>query len=126
MSEAANKELAKRWFEEVWNQAGESTIDQLLHPDGKATAFPNPTLSSSALKASNPSTEPSTTLRRHPHRPRRSHRRGRSPRTRRTCTMTHTGDGLGFPATGKKTTVPGSFFIHCRDDKITDGWNFMN
>jgi hypothetical protein len=64
MSEAANKELAKRWFEEVWNQGRESTIDQLLHPDGKAT--------------------------------------------------------------GKKTTVPGSSFIHCRDGKITDGWNFMN
>jgi steroid delta-isomerase-like uncharacterized protein len=43
-----------------------------------------------------------------------------------TCTMTHTGDGLGFPATGKKATVPGSSFIHCRDGKLTDGWNFMD
>jgi hypothetical protein len=55
-----NKALAKRWFEEVWNQGRESTIDELFHPQGK------------------------------------------------------------------KTTVPGSSFIHCRDGKLTEGWNFMD
>jgi hypothetical protein len=42
MSEAANKALAKRWFEEVWNQGRESSIDELFHPDGKAYGFPEP------------------------------------------------------------------------------------
>jgi hypothetical protein len=39
MSEAANKILAKRWFEEVWNQGRESTIDELFHSQGKAYGF---------------------------------------------------------------------------------------
>src|SRR6185503_9308861 len=29
-----NKRLAQRWFEEVWNQGLESTIDELLSPEG--------------------------------------------------------------------------------------------
>jgi predicted ester cyclase len=40
--------------------------------------------------------------------------------------MTHSGDGLGFPATGKNVGLPGSSFIHCRDGKLTEGWNFMD
>jgi hypothetical protein len=35
-----NKALAKRWFEEVWNQGRELTIDQLFHPQGKIYGFP--------------------------------------------------------------------------------------
>jgi predicted ester cyclase len=42
MSEDANKALAKRWFEEVWNQGKESAIDQLFHPQGKVFGFPEP------------------------------------------------------------------------------------
>lgn len=42
MSLAANKALAQRWFEEVWNQGKESTIDELFHPQGKAYGFPEP------------------------------------------------------------------------------------
>ena len=37
-----NKALARRWFEEVWNQGRESTIDELFHPQGKAYGFPEP------------------------------------------------------------------------------------
>ena len=35
MSEA-NKQLARRWFEEVWNQRKESAIDAILTPDCRA------------------------------------------------------------------------------------------
>jgi hypothetical protein len=34
MSEA-EQALVKRWFEEVWNQGRESTIDELFHPEGE-------------------------------------------------------------------------------------------
>jgi hypothetical protein len=37
-----NKALVKRWFEEVWNQGRESTIDELFHPEGKSHGFPEP------------------------------------------------------------------------------------
>src|SRR5216683_2961216 len=29
-----NKQLAKRWFEEVWNQGRDGAIDELLSPEG--------------------------------------------------------------------------------------------
>src|SRR5260221_12249196 len=29
-----NKHLAKRWFEEVWNQGRDGAIDELLSPEG--------------------------------------------------------------------------------------------
>jgi len=122
-----NKALAKRWFEEVWNQGRESTIDELFHPQGKAHGFPEPDsilIGPEGFKAIH----------------RAFHNaygnihididdiiaEGDRVAIRWTCTMSHTGDGLGFPATGKKTTVPGSSFIHCRDGKLTEGWNFMD
>lgn len=40
--------------------------------------------------------------------------------------MKHTGDALGFPATGKQVALPGSSFITCRDGKLMDGWNYMD
>ncbi|WP_263367515.1 ester cyclase [Edaphobacter bradus] len=127
MSEQANKALARRWFEEVWNQGRESTIDELFHPQGKAYGFP----------------EPESVL----HGPgdfKTIHRQfhgafsgihididdliaeGDRVAIRWTCTMTHNGDALGFPASGKKTTLGGSSFITCRDGKLIDGWNFMD
>jgi ketosteroid isomerase-like protein len=118
MSEAVNKQLARRWFEEVWNQGRESTIDELLHPEGKAYGFPEPDsvlVGPEGFKAIH----------------RAFHNaygdihididdliaEGDRVAIRWTCTMTHTGDGLGFPA---------SSFIHCRDGKLTSGWNFMD
>lgn len=127
MSESSNKALATRWFEEVWNQGKESTIDELFHPDGKAHGFPDPDSVLSGPEAF-----------------KAIHRQFHSAFTgihidlddliaegdrvaiRWTCTMTHNGDALGFPATGKKTAVPGSSFIVCRDGRIIDGYNFMD
>ena len=28
-----NRQLAKRWFEEMWNQRNAVVIDEMLHPD---------------------------------------------------------------------------------------------
>ena len=40
--------------------------------------------------------------------------------------MTHQGDHLGFPASGKKTALTGSTFAIVKDGKIIEGWNYMN
>jgi steroid delta-isomerase-like uncharacterized protein len=127
MVEAANKDLAKRWFEEVWNQGRESSIDELFHPHGKAYGFPDPDsvlIGPEGFKA----------IHRQFHSAFTGIRiaiddliaEGDRVAVRWTCTMTHNGDGLGFPATGKKTTFPGASFITCRDGQLTDGWNFMD
>jgi predicted ester cyclase len=37
--------------------------------------------------------------------------------------VTHTGDHLGIPATGKQATITGMVIIHVRDGQIVDAWN---
>jgi predicted ester cyclase len=36
-------EIVRAWFEELWNQADESTIDRLLQPDAVIHGLPTPT-----------------------------------------------------------------------------------
>jgi predicted ester cyclase len=127
MSLAANKALAKRWFEEVWNQGKESTIDELFHSQGKAYGFPEP---DSVLIGP----EAFKTIHRHFHSAFGDIHihiddlvaEGDRVAIRWTCTMKHTGNGLGFAATGKDATLPGSSFITCRDGIMTEGWNSMD
>lgn len=122
-----NKALARRWFEEVWNQGSESTIDELFHPQGKAYGFPDP---DSVLTGP----EGFKTIHRQFHNAFTNIHidihdvisEGDRVAIRWTCTMLHNGDGLGFAATGKKTTVPGCSFLICREGRISEGWNFMD
>ncbi len=37
-----NETLARRWFEEVWNQGDETSLETLLHPAARAHDFPAP------------------------------------------------------------------------------------
>jgi|SRR5271156_1445017 len=127
MSLAANKALAQRWFEEVWNQGKESTIDELFHPQGKAYGFPEP---DSVLVGR----EAFKTIHRQFHSAFGNIHvnlddlvaEGDRVAIRWTVTMKHTGNGLGFPATGRDVTLPGSSFITCRDGIMTEGWNSMD
>jgi steroid delta-isomerase-like uncharacterized protein len=127
MSESANKALIQRWFDEVWNQGRESAIDELFHPQGKALGFPDPDsilIGPAGFKT--------------------IHRQfqnifggihieiddiiaeGDRVAARWTTTAIHSGDGLGFPATGKNTTLAGSSFITCRNGQIIEAWNYMD
>jgi predicted ester cyclase len=126
-SEAANKQLARRWFEEVWNQGSESAINELFHPQGRAYGFPEP---DSVLIGP----EGFKDIHRQFHRAFGNIHitlddlvaEGDRVAIRWTCSMIHNGDGLGFPATGRQTGFPGSSFIICRNGQLTDGWNFMD
>jgi predicted ester cyclase len=40
--------------------------------------------------------------------------------------VTHVGDHLGIPATGKKASFPGAGFDVIKDSKIVAGWNYMD
>ena len=127
MSEAANKDLAERWFDEVWNKGRESAIDELLDPQGKAYGIPTP---DSFLVGP----EGFKTIHRQFHSAFSNIHlviedliaEGDKVAIRWTSIMTHTGDGFGFPATGKKAVLGGASIIHVRDGKITEGWNFMD
>jgi steroid delta-isomerase-like uncharacterized protein len=122
-----NRALAIRWFEQVWNQGDETAIDQMFHPEGHCYGFPDPDsdlVGPEAFKA--------------------IHRQfkaafsgihiviedlvvdGDRVAIRWTSNMTHTGNGLGFPASGKHAALSGSSFIHIHNGQIMQGWNYMD
>jgi len=126
MSEA-NKLLARQSFEQVWNQKSEAAIDRMFHRDGKSYGFMDadgPLVGPEAFKA--------------------VHRNflaafpdlhvdvedviaeGDRIAIRWKATMTNLGDGLGFPATGKRGVLTGSAFCTVKGDQIMEGWNQMD
>jgi steroid delta-isomerase-like uncharacterized protein len=125
MSET-NKQLARRWFEEVWNRKSEIAIDEILDPQGRVHGLPD---AQSALVG--------------PEEFKKFHRtfvgafpdlriqvedviaEGDRVAIRWTTTATHSGDHLGFPASGKSATLEGASFIVVRNGKIYEGWNQM-
>jgi predicted ester cyclase len=126
MSEVS-KLIATEWFDQVWNQQDEAAIDRLFHPKGKCYGFPDPDLSLNSPEAFKV-----------------AHRtfvgafpdihfdlldivaEGDHVAIRWKATMTHTGDDLGFAATGRRVSLSGSSFIIISGNQITDGWNHMD
>jgi steroid delta-isomerase-like uncharacterized protein len=126
MSEA-NKLLLRRWFEQVWNQKSEAAIDEMFSPQGKSHGFPETDSILVGAEAFKP-----------------VHRtfcgafpdvhvdveeivaEGDRVAVRWRVSMTHLGDHLGFPASGKKVTMPGSTFTIVKGNQIVEGWNYMN
>jgi predicted ester cyclase len=118
MSEA-NKALAKEWFEQVWNQKNEAAIDRLMHPNAKwfivgpeafkvvhrsfVGAFPDIQVELQQVIAE-----------------------GDYASFRWVATMTHAGDHLGFPASGRTATLAGSGFLRGDGERILDAWNYMD
>src|SRR5215469_10530286 len=121
---ADNKSLVNRWFEEVWNQGREETIDELLGTNVVAfglgeggaevrgpaefkhffknlrNAFPDLHITIEDTLAERDEVV-----------------------VRIRIEGTHKGDGLGFPATGKKFRVSGICIVQFKDGKLVVGWN---
>ena len=123
MSEA-NRTIIYRWFEEVWNQGRLETVDELLAPDGMLYG-----LTETGAPAKGPAE----------FRPFAERFRGAFPDVRITvlntavegelaaltweATMTHRGDHLGIPATGRKVAFTGQSMARIVNGKIVEGWN---
>ena len=102
MSEA-NKQLVQRWFEVVWNQRSETGIDAILSPECRAhglSGADSPLIGSEGFKKFHRNfcrafpdlkVEVQDTIAEYD-----------KVAARWTTTMTHLGDGLGFPASGKR------------------------
>lgn len=115
----------ERWFEEVWNQGREETIDEmsrsdakthgLFHPDGTEVrerqgfkAFHKQFQASfSSIHVSIEKTVTEGDL------------------TAAYCVISgvHSGDGLGWPATGKRVTFTGMCLARLEDGKLAEAWN---
>jgi len=122
-----NKALARRWFEQVWNQKSEAAVDEMFSPQGKAYGFPQPESVVTGPEAFKQLQRDFT---------------GAFPDLQITiddlvaegdvvavrwhAEATHKGHHLGFPATGKRVSVTGSSFLAIEQGKIVDGWNHMD
>jgi predicted ester cyclase len=121
-----NKELVRRWFEQVWNQKSEAAIDEMFSPEGKAYGFPEPdsVADAEAFKG--------------------LHRdfcgafpdlqftledivaEGDMVAVRWRVEATHKGNQLGFPASHRRATLTGSSFLRIGQGRILEGWNQMD
>ncbi|WP_348264423.1 ester cyclase [Telmatobacter sp. DSM 110680] len=125
MSEA-NRQLTKRWYDEVWNQRNSATIDEMFASSGKSHGFPEP--DSVLIGPGHFKTLHATFCGAFPD----LHFvlddiicEGNRVAVRWTTTMTHLGDNLGFPASRKKASLSGSSFLIFENGVIIEGWNFM-
>lgn len=122
--EAQNAALARRWFDEVWNERRDETVHELLHPDavghleGLVTrgvsdffkarafltdAFPDLQLSVEEVIA-----------------------QGDHVAARWSVQGTHSGDLLGIPATGTPVAFRGMTWLRFSNGRIVEGWDAWN
>jgi len=124
VSQTDIRSLSRRWFEEVWNQGREATIEELLlpetilygvgeggrelrGPDGFRefyrrfrSAFPDLRVVVEDVLAD-----------------------GDRTAVRLSFTGTHTGAGLGVPPTGRSFSSTAIVIIRWRDGRAVEGWN---
>jgi len=119
-----NKQLARQWFEEVWNKKDAAAIDRLFHKNGRAHGFPenkSVLVGPEAFKEIHRNflqTFPDLHLQLED-----IIAEGDRVAVRWSAEMTHLGEGLGLAPTGKRVDLHGAAFIVIHDGQITDGWN---
>jgi steroid delta-isomerase-like uncharacterized protein len=124
MSVEENVKLMRRWFNEVWNDGRTQTIHDLLAPDAVAIGELE-----DGVKLHGPAEFVAFAQR----------IRGAFPDMnvvvedtfgaedkvvlRWSATMTHRGDHLGMPATGKPVRITGITIARIADKQIIEGWD---
>lgn len=120
----ANKVLVRRWFDEVWNEGREATIDELFAESGVAYG-----LGDSEAEVHGP-TELKNFVR---------NLRGSLPdihvtirdivaeedkvMVRLTIEGTHAGPSLGVAPSGCRIRIAGIVLVRISKEQITEGWN---
>jgi predicted ester cyclase len=115
--------IIDRWFEEVWNQGNEATIDEFFSPEGRSYGFPNPdsVIGRDEFKAT--VSQFRTTFTGIHATVDDSVSEGDKLVLRWTVHMKHTGPGLGFAPTGEPVALTGMALVHTRNGLIVEGWN---
>ena len=120
-----NKELIRRWFEEVWNKGRADAIDEMLAKDGIVHGLSNET--GEPLRGADAFRE--------------FHKKfydafpnivvtvddtiaeGDLVVARCSVRGQHTGDGLGFAATNKPIMITGIGIARVKDGMVVEAWN---
>jgi len=124
MSTSENIELMKRWFREVWNEGRLETIHELLSPDAIATGqvgadvvmYGPADFLPFAQRILSAFPDIKTTV---------EDAFGADDQVvvRWSATMTHRGDALGIPATGKPVRITGITIVRIANGQIVEGWD---
>lgn len=116
--------IVHRWFEEVWNQGREETVDELFAPDGVAhglgegTADVRGPAGFKVFLRNMRSAFPDVHLRIED-----TIVDGGKAVVRFAFEGTHLGEGLGVPASGRRVSVAGIVIVRVAGDQIAEGWN---
>ena len=124
MSSDENIQLMRRWFQEVWNEGRTQTVYDLLHPNAVANGLKG---AESEIRGPEQFVKFVHEL------------RGAFPDIqvkvedvlgagdkvvlRWSATMTHTGDGIGFPPSGRTVRSQGITIARIVDGQIVEGWD---
>jgi steroid delta-isomerase-like uncharacterized protein len=119
-----NAELARRWFEEVWNQRRDATVRELLapgapgHMEGMEIVGPEGFLQArAALLEAFPDIQVTVEA---------TVGDGDDVVVRWSAQGSHRGDGLGIPATLRAVTFRGMSWMHFANGRIVEGWDAWN
>jgi steroid delta-isomerase-like uncharacterized protein len=125
MSESENSALARRWFDEVWNERREETVTELLAPDaaghlegglevcGPAEFHPV----RAALLGAFPDFDVVVD---------QVIAQGDDVAVRWSAKGTHRGESLGIPASNRPAAFRGMTWLRFRDGRIVEGWDAWN
>ena len=121
---ADNVALIRRWFDEVWNRGRLETIHELMAPEcvgtgqgGGGVVIRGPQqfqAFAERLRAAFPDIRVTIED---------AFESGEKAVARWSATMTHRGDQLGVPATGKSVRITGISMVRIVKGKIVEGWD---
>jgi steroid delta-isomerase-like uncharacterized protein len=124
MSVEENVNLMRSWFQEVWNEGKLQTIHKLMAPDavgfgqledGSAVHGPDEFLEfAKRIRGAFPDINVVVED---------AFGAGDNVALRWSATMTHGGDHLGMPSTGKPVRITGISIARFADGKIIEGWD---
>jgi steroid delta-isomerase-like uncharacterized protein len=124
MPASENAALARRWFEEVWNQRRDETVAELLadpcdgHMEGGEVRGPREFLAARAvLLGALPDVRVTVEG---------IISEGDQVAVRWSATGTHRGDALGPKASGRPIAFRGISWVRFRDGRIVEGWDSWN
>ncbi len=116
--------LVHRWFDEVWNQGREETVDELFAPDGighglgEGNADVRSPVGFKIFLRSMRSALPDVHIRIED-----TVVDASKAAVRIVLEGTHLGEGLGLPPTGQRVSISGIVIVRIAGGQIAEGWN---
>jgi steroid delta-isomerase-like uncharacterized protein len=119
-----DSDLLQRWFDSIWNQGRVEVADELLAP---GAILHETAVGSDATQTADDFKTMARVLRRAipdiKFRVDQTVQSGDLAVARLTVTGTHSGPGLGFPASGRSFRITGMAMIRLSGDRTVEGWS---